>query len=87
MATIQTAINITDGMSPAFRSMNNAINIVINSFEHLQSVSSNSVDVSSLQTAREELARAEVGFNNLENEIQQANRQQQNFIFMCIENL
>lgn len=78
MATIQTAINITDGMSPAFRSMNNAMNIVINSFEHLQSVSSNSVDVSSLQTAREELARAEVGFNNLENEIQQANRQQQN---------
>ena len=78
MATIQTVINITDRMSPAFRSMNNAMNIVINSFEHLQSESSNSIDIRSLQTAREELARAEAGFNNLENEIQQANRQQQN---------
>ncbi|MFR0018666.1 MAG: tape measure protein [Paraclostridium sp.] len=79
MATIQTAINITDGMTPAFRSMTNAMNIVINSFEHLQTASSNSIDTRSLQTAREELARAESSFDRLENEIQQANTQQQNF--------
>lgn len=79
MATIQTAINITDGMTPAFRSMTNAMNIVINSFESLQSASHNSIDVSSIQTAREELARAESSFNKIEDEIKQANTQQQNF--------
>lgn len=79
MATIQTAINITDGMTPAFRSMTNAMNIVINSFESLQSASHNSIDVSSIQTAREELARAESAFDRIEDEIKQANTQQQNF--------
>lgn len=79
MATIQTAINITDGMSPAFRNMTNAMNIVISSFEHLQRASNNSIDTSSIQTAREELARAESAFDRIENEIRQANTQQQNF--------
>lgn len=79
MATIQTAINITDGMTPAFRSINNAMNIVINSFESLQSASNNSIDVSSIKTAREELARAESAFSRIEDEIKQANTQQQNF--------
>lgn len=79
MATIQTAINITDGMTPAFRSMTNAMNIVINSFESLQSASHNSIDVSSIQTAREELSRAESAFDRIEDEIKQANTQQQNF--------
>lgn len=78
MATINTAIRITDGMTPAFRSMTHAMNIVINSFESLQSASHNSIDVSSIQTAREELARAESAFNKIEDEIKQANTQQQN---------
>lgn len=79
MATIRTAIQITDGMSPAFRSMNNAMNIVLNSFESLQSASHNAVDTSSIQTAREELARAETSFNQVEQEIREANQQQQRF--------
>lgn len=79
MATIQTAIRITDGMSPAFRSMTNAMNTIINSFEHLQNISSNSIDTTSIQTAREELARAEIAFDTLEQEIIDANNQQNNF--------
>lgn len=79
MATIQTAINITDGMTPAFRSMTNAMNIVISSFEHLQTASHNSIDVTSIQTARSELNRAEMAFDRIEQEISQANAQQQNF--------
>lgn len=79
MATIRTAIQIQDGMSPAFRSMNNAMNIVLNSFESLQSASHNAVDTSSIQTAREELARAETSFNQVEQEIREANQQQQRF--------
>lgn len=35
MSTIQTEINITDGMSTNFQYMNNAMNIVINSYEYL----------------------------------------------------
>ncbi|KUK71658.1 MAG: Tape measure domain-containing protein, partial [Clostridiales bacterium 38_11] len=79
MATIRTAIQIQDGMSPAFRSMNNAMNIVLNSFEALQSASHNAVDTASIQTARQELARAETSFNQVEQEIREAEQAQQRF--------
>lgn len=79
MATIRTAIQITDGMSPAFKSMNKAMNIVLNSFEALQSASHNAVDTHSIQTAREELARAETSFNQVEQEIREADTAQQQF--------
>lgn len=64
MATIRTAIQIHDGMSPAFRSMNTALNIVLNSFEAVQTASHNAIDARSIQAARDELAKAEVTFNN-----------------------
>jgi tape measure domain-containing protein len=79
LATLRTAIQITDGMSPAFRAMNNAMNIVINSFESLQTASHNTVDTHSIQAARTELARAEVSINQVEQEIIAANSQQQRF--------
>lgn len=79
MATIRTAIQIHDGMSPAFRAMNNAMNIVISSFESLQSASGNAVDTASIQAARRELTQAESAFSQIEEEIRQANQQQQNF--------
>lgn len=79
MATIRTSIQVTDGMSPAFKSMNTAMGIVLNSFEALQTASGNAIDSSSIQTARNELARAEVAINNVEEEIRQANNEQQRF--------
>lgn len=79
MATIQTIINIQDRMTPAFTSMNRAMNIVINSFEKLQLQSGNAVDTSAFQTAREELAKMEVAMDGVENQIKQAANQQQNF--------
>ncbi len=79
MATIRTAIQIQDGMSPAFRAMNNAMNIVINSFESLQSASGHAVDTRSIQTARQELARAETAFNGVEQQIREANQAQNEF--------
>jgi tape measure domain-containing protein len=72
MATIRTSIQITDGMSRAFQSMNNAMNIVINSFESLQDASGNAVDTASIQAARRELNQAEIAFNEIEQEIRQA---------------
>ncbi|SJO74743.1 tail tape measure protein [Clostridioides difficile] len=76
MATIQTSIRIFDGMTPAFRHMTNAMNIVLSSFEQLQRTSSNAIDANSIRTAREELARAEAGFDRLEQQIREADGQQ-----------
>ncbi|HBH3438291.1 TPA: tape measure protein [Clostridioides difficile] len=76
MATIQTSIRIFDGMTPAFRHMTNAMNIVLSSFEQLQRTSSNAIDAKSIRTAREELARAEAGFDRLEQQIREADGQQ-----------
>ncbi|HGH0421189.1 TPA: tape measure protein [Clostridioides difficile] len=76
MATIQTSIRIFDVMTPAFRSMTTAMNIVLSSFEQLQRTSSNAVDANSIRTAREELARAEAGFDRLEQQIRESDNQQ-----------
>lgn len=78
MATIKTIINIQDRMTPAFTSMNRAMNIVINSFEKLQMESGNAVDTSALQTAREELAKMEIAMDGVEQQIKQAANQQDN---------
>ncbi|MDN9036100.1 tape measure protein, partial [Clostridioides difficile] len=77
--TIQTSIRIFDGMTPAFRHMTNAMNIVLSSFEQLQRTSSNAIDANSIRTAREELARAEAGFDRLEQQIREADEQQKRF--------
>ncbi|HBH1603392.1 TPA: tape measure protein, partial [Clostridioides difficile] len=79
MATIQTSIRIFDGMTPAFRHMTTAMNIVLSSFEQLQRTSSNAVNANSIIRAREELARAEAGFDRLEQQIREADEQQKRF--------
>lgn len=79
MATIRTAIQIQDNMSRAFQSMNTAMNVVLNSFESLQTASGRAVDTASIQLARQELARAGAAFDQVEQEIQQANDAQQQF--------
>lgn len=79
MATIRTAIQVYDGMSPGLKAITNALNITISSFEALQAASSNAVDTSSIQSARAELNKAEIAFNEVEQEIRQANEQQQKF--------
>ena len=45
----------------------------------MQRVSSNAVDTSAIQDAREELARAETAFNQIEQEIRQADQAQDRF--------
>ena len=77
MGTIRTSIQMFNGMTPGLRSMTNALNITISSFEAMQRASSNSIDTSSLQAARAELNRAEVAFNQIETSISQADQQQQ----------
>lgn len=79
MATIRTSIQLMDGMTPALRSMTTAMNVALNSFEAMQRTSKNAVDTASIQKARSELAKAELAFDGIEQEIRQANEQQKKF--------
>jgi tape measure domain-containing protein len=79
MATIRSTIQMFDGTTPALRSISNALNITISSFEALQNASSNAIDTSSIQAARAELNRAEMAFEEIEQEIREANEAQQRF--------
>ena len=79
MATIRSAIQLYDNMSPALRSMNKALTTVLNSFEAMQTASSNSVDTSDIRQARDELARVETTLDGVEDSIRQSDEQQQKF--------
>lgn len=79
MATIRTAIALYDGVTAPLQAMHKAMNIVLNSFEAMQRASGNSVDVSSIQEAREELARAGAAFDSIEPNIRDAGNQQDRF--------
>ena len=75
MATITTAIRVQDAMTPAFQSMNNALNIVLNSFEDLQNSTHKAIDIASIQTARNELANANATIQQVENNVRNVNNE------------
>lgn len=77
MAGINSTIRINDGMSPALKSMNKALNIVLNSFEKVQSISGKAIDVADIRDARTELANAATAVNKLEDELKQAENAQE----------
>lgn len=58
MSSVSSTVRINDGMSAALRSMNKALNIVLNSFEDLQTVSGNAINTAEIQAARESLNSA-----------------------------
>ncbi len=77
MTTIKTAIQINDMMSQQFRAMNMAMTTVIDSFQTLQDATGKAINVSALNAAQRELQQVEANFNQIEDEIRQANEQQQ----------
>lgn len=79
MATIRTAIQITDQMSPAFRNMTTEIDNVISSFESLQSRLQSQVTIPNVQETRREFQQVETSVNSIESEINQANSAQRQF--------
>lgn len=79
MASIKSSIQLFDNASPALRSMSNALNVVINSFESMQKSCSSGVDFSSIKLARDELIKVESNVNDIENQIENAKHQQDNF--------
>ncbi|MCM1297139.1 MAG: hypothetical protein NC311_16485, partial [Muribaculaceae bacterium] len=76
MATIRSSLSMYDGMTGPLQSIQKALNIVLNSFEAVQSASGNAIDTSAIQDAREELARAENQLDQMEQNIRDAERAQ-----------
>lgn len=66
MALIKSQLVLTDGMTGPLKSINKAMNIVLNSFETMQDASGRAIDTASIQEAREELARASAALDQLE---------------------
>ena len=66
MALIKSQLVLTDGMTGPLKSINKAMNIVLNSFEAMQDASGRAIDTVSIQEAREELARASAALDQLE---------------------
>lgn len=79
MATIQTALQLYDGMTGPLKSISNAMNIVINTFEAMQSTSAHPIDVEALQTARLELSNVNASVIEMEKNIKKAAFQQEHF--------
>lgn len=61
------------------RNMNKALNIVLSSFQSLQSVSDSPIDSASLQVAKDALADVSVTVNQMEEEIRQAAEAQDDY--------
>lgn len=66
MALIKSQLVLTDGMTGPLKSINKAMNIVLNSFEAMQDASGRAIDTASIQEACEELARASAALDQLE---------------------
>ena len=79
MATVRGALSLYDGMTQPLQHIHNALVTVIDSFEAMQAASGNSVDVSALQQAREELAKAGANMEDVESRIRQADQAQDQF--------
>jgi len=76
---ISTAIRINDQMSPALKSMNKALMIVLNTFESMQSATADPINTAAISEARSELARVNTTLNQVENNARQAANGQEEF--------
>ena len=79
MATIKTTLKMFDSVSPVMGSMIKVMNSTISSFEALNKASSKSIDTSAIRSARDELAKAEVAYNQISEEIKKADEEQKKF--------
>ena len=77
MATIQASLRLTDGMTPAFRSMQKAMAVVLDSFGRMQRMSSNSIDSSKIAMAKEELNKAATALDDVKNGFRESNSESQ----------
>ncbi|MCI1958830.1 MAG: hypothetical protein LKJ25_04305 [Clostridia bacterium] len=76
MATIYTAIQLQDRVTPVISNMVTALNHVVSSFENVERASGRTVNLASLNTARESLAQVDVAIEDIRNDISQADQAQ-----------
>ena len=76
MATIQTAIQLYDGVSAPLRSINSALNIVLDSFQAMQSAGNQAIDVSRIEQARQEVIKAGLAMDTWGSSIKKASNEQ-----------
>ena len=79
MATIKTSLMIYDGMTGPIQKMYRAVNILTDAFEGVQDVSSNAVDTTRLQEARELAAQSAAAFDEMVDSIRDAGAAQDEF--------
>lgn len=76
---IKTSLMLYDGMTGPLKNITTAMNVMINAFEAAQSASHNAIDTKSLQTAREQIAKANAAFGQMEADIQKNTAAQKRF--------
>lgn len=74
MATIQSSLQLFDGMSPVLKKITNAMNIAISSFEDMSKASSQPFDTARLHDARKQLNEAEGEINQIDEAIERARK-------------
>lgn len=79
MATIRTSIQLQDRLSQPMRAMHSAVSVMVNQMEAMHVASGNMMDTTSIEIARRELARAADAFNQIDDEIREADNVQQRF--------
>lgn len=76
-ASVKASIQLYNGMTPALRSMQQALNLTISSFERLQTVTNDPVNLSAITAAKNELANVAVAVDNVEREFKEAAQESQ----------
>lgn len=79
MGTIAGSIKLTDGMSPVLKSMLNSMNLMVSTFDKIDSASSKCIDTKSLAAAKNELARAGAAYSQIGKNINEATANQAKF--------
>jgi len=66
MATISTAIELTDRMTAPLHGILNALNLTISGFQDMQNTAAQDIDTSSIEAAREQINQATMALHELE---------------------
>ena len=74
MATIQSSLQLYDGMSPVLRKITNDTNIAISSVEDMYKASSQPFDTARLHDARKQLNEAEAEINQIDEAMERARK-------------
>lgn len=74
MATIQSSLQLYDGMTPVLKKITNAMDIAISSFEDMSKATSKPFDTARLLDARRQLNEAEADINQIEEAMEKARK-------------